>query len=590
MKKLLLIAFLVLTSFNAHAQPSIPLTTVYPEWYGAVPNDPSFAAQNVTAINTAIASLTDGGVVEFVGTNYFVNAPVVCNTSFVTLKGNVKMDRGVGFAHIISTSSSATILKCGDTVSQHESINLEDIQILRQGGMGIAGSKSIDYENVLFANCYHCGWQDSQYGLYIGGIFSGTGMSVWNGRTAVTGVISGNPIYLAYNDSSNVAGKSSFYIDGLGIGGNPSVNTTTNLAYGVYLNSAGSGLGDNQIKNVIVSGKISYVVYGQDNGGFSADVILKNFSADAIQIAGIALVGTSPSTNQNMVIDNAWFNLDNPVGTTAYGVQLVSEAHTSVNNLKCSMGLRANVCLSLLGSPYTSFNNLTHLQGGSGSTVFLAGSDSHANRSDYITGQIVGDSTGGISLASSSGSTIIVASPVSPFSIASGSNNNTVFGSFASMSDSGTGNNINGTSGLSLPLSVVNGGTGTATPSLVAGANVAISGVWPNQTISASGGGGGSRVCSWGSNSHYCQDSGTGEIDQDGVVVTSNSGYVTWTFPLACPTAPGIVTCSYQSSNNFSGGVNVFQAAATTTGIPIAFTTPSNIYAADAVNCHMVCH
>lgn len=42
-------------------------------------------------------------------------------------------------------------------------------------------------------------------------------------------------------------------------------------------------------------------------------------------------------------------------------------------------------------------------------------------------------------------------------------------------------------------LPVANGGTGTATPALVAGTNVTISGTWPNQTINstASGGGGG---------------------------------------------------------------------------------------------------
>ena len=38
------------------------------------------------------------------------------------------------------------------------------------------------------------------------------------------------------------------------------------------------------------------------------------------------------------------------------------------------------------------------------------------------------------------------------------------------------------------------GGTGTSTPGLVAGANVTISGSWPNQTINASGGGGGSSI------------------------------------------------------------------------------------------------
>ena len=36
-------------------------------------------------------------------------------------------------------------------------------------------------------------------------------------------------------------------------------------------------------------------------------------------------------------------------------------------------------------------------------------------------------------------------------------------------------------------LNVANGGTGTATPALVAGTNVTITGTWPNQTINASG-------------------------------------------------------------------------------------------------------
>ena len=34
-------------------------------------------------------------------------------------------------------------------------------------------------------------------------------------------------------------------------------------------------------------------------------------------------------------------------------------------------------------------------------------------------------------------------------------------------------------------LPVANGGTGTSTPALVAGANVTITGTWPNQTIAA---------------------------------------------------------------------------------------------------------
>ena len=47
---------------------------------------------------------------------------------------------------------------------------------------------------------------------------------------------------------------------------------------------------------------------------------------------------------------------------------------------------------------------------------------------------------------------------------------------------------------LASPLPVIQGGTGTSTPSLVAGTNVTITGTWPNQTVSASGGGGGGGI------------------------------------------------------------------------------------------------
>ena len=47
----------------------------------------------------------------------------------------------------------------------------------------------------------------------------------------------------------------------------------------------------------------------------------------------------------------------------------------------------------------------------------------------------------------------------------------------------GTAANVTGT------VAVANGGTGTATPALVAGTNVTITGTWPNQTINSLGGG-----------------------------------------------------------------------------------------------------
>lgn len=44
------------------------------------------------------------------------------------------------------------------------------------------------------------------------------------------------------------------------------------------------------------------------------------------------------------------------------------------------------------------------------------------------------------------------------------------------------------TTGVDGVLPVANGGTGTATPSLVAGSNITITGSFPNQTVTASGG------------------------------------------------------------------------------------------------------
>lgn len=45
------------------------------------------------------------------------------------------------------------------------------------------------------------------------------------------------------------------------------------------------------------------------------------------------------------------------------------------------------------------------------------------------------------------------------------------------------------TTGVTGTLPVANGGTGTTTPSIIAGTNVTVTGTWPNQTIAASGGG-----------------------------------------------------------------------------------------------------
>ena len=82
-----------------------------------------------------------------------------------------------------------------------------------------------------------------------------------------------------------------------------------------------------------------------------------------------------------------------------------------------------------------------------------------------------------------------------------------------------------GTITLAGTLAVANGGTGTATPSIVAGTNITVSGTWPNQTIAATSGGTGDVVgpASSTDNALVRFDSTTGKLIQNSVVIVGDT-------------------------------------------------------------------
>ena len=93
---------------------------------------------------------------------------------------------------------------------------------------------------------------------------------------------------------------------------------------------------------------------------------------------------------------------------------------------------------------------------------------------------------------------------------------------------SGTATNLTGlplSTGVTGTLPIANGGTGTATPSIVAGTNITVTGTWPNQTIAASGGGSGDVVgpASSTDNALVRFDSTTGKLIQNSVVTVADS-------------------------------------------------------------------
>ena len=97
---------------------------------------------------------------------------------------------------------------------------------------------------------------------------------------------------------------------------------------------------------------------------------------------------------------------------------------------------------------------------------------------------------------------------------------------------SGTLTNTTGlplTTGVTGTLPVANGGTGTTTPSLVAGTNVTVSGTWPNQTVNSTASGTGDVVGPGSATDNAITrfDLTTGKLIQNSLVTVADDGAIT---------------------------------------------------------------
>jgi len=127
---------------------------------------------------------------------------------------------------------------------------------------------------------------------------------------------------------------------------------------------------------------------------------------------------------------------------------------------------------------------------------------------------------------------------------------------------SGTLTNATGlplTTGVTGLLPVANGGTGTATPALVAGTNVTITGTWPNQTINASGGGGGSGTVT----SVAVSGGTTGLTTSGGPITTSGTITLAGTLAIANGGTNGSASPTAGAISYGTGTAFAFTAAGT---------------------------
>lgn len=134
---------------------------------------------------------------------------------------------------------------------------------------------------------------------------------------------------------------------------------------------------------------------------------------------------------------------------------------------------------------------------------------------------------------------------------------------------SGTATNLTGlplSTGVTGTLPVANGGTGTATPALVAGTNVTISGTWPNQTINASGGGAGTVTAVTGT-APVVSSGGTTPAISMAAATSSVNGYLTstdWTTFNNKQPAGSYLTSAVTT---FSGGTTGLTPSTATSGV-----------------------
>ena len=268
-------------------------------------------------------------------------------------------------------------------------------------------------------------------------------------------------------------------------------------------------------------------------------------------------------------------NISMAAATTSVSGYLTSTDWTTFNNKQPAGSYLTNG--GALGTPSSgTATNLTGLPLTTGvtGTLPIANGGTNATTATAARGNILPSYTGnaGKVLAVNAGATDV------EYISASGTGSVTsvaVSGGSTGLTTSGGPITAAGTITLGGTLAVASGGTGTSTPSIVAGTNVTVSGTWPNQTINATGGGSmtypgagiaNSTGFAWGTS---YTTSGTGTV----VALATSPTFVT----------PALGTPSSGTLTNATGLPISTGVSGLGTGIATFLATPSSANLATAV-------
>jgi hypothetical protein len=329
------------------------------------------------------------------------------------------------------------------------------------------------------------------------------------------------------------------------------VNYTTLLGLAKPVSGTESGTWGDTVNNNLTDYLDSAVAGAQIISGTQTAVTLSKTTGASLSQAGLSgitgssqyqiirctgnpaslLTITAPAADKTYVVINATSTSQSVkivgVGPTTTGVTIASGKTALVAwSVSDFIEITPSTISGILpvANGGTGATTLTGVLKGNGTSAFTAatsGTDYSAGTSALATGILKSTtSTGALTIAVAGdfptlnqNTTGTAAGLSATLAITSGGTGST------STTYCSLATNVTGT------LPVANGGTGTTTPALVAGTNVTISGTWPNQTINASGGGGGT-VTSVSGTAPISSSGGTAPEISIAQATTSTNGYL----------------------------------------------------------------